>query len=189
MRRYILVVAFLLFLAQVVQAQPARPPRGGFWYGLGLGAGALRLSCDLCRPDTHTGAVATLRIGGSPSRQLRLGLEATGWGEPSGDLLRREATIGLAAQWRVNPRARWVLLGSGGASWLRISEAGTAITSTAPFILAGVQYEIPLAPAYALTPTIGVSRSFAGVLRLDGSEVTRGAGVTRVQAGVGLLLY
>ncbi|HJS48514.1 MAG TPA: hypothetical protein VJ773_11050 [Gemmatimonadales bacterium] len=29
MRRYFLVVAFLLFLAQVVQAQAPRPPREG----------------------------------------------------------------------------------------------------------------------------------------------------------------
>jgi hypothetical protein len=189
MRRYFLVVALLLFLAQVVQAQAPRPTRGGFWYGFGLGIGAIRLSCDLCRPDTHAGAVATLRIGGSPSRQLRLGLEATGWGEPSGDLRRREATLGVAAQWRVAPGSRWVLLGSAGGSWLRISEAGDAITATSPFIHAGVHYEIPLAPAYAIAPSLGVSRSFAGVLRLDGQEVTRGAGLTRAQVGLSLLLY
>jgi len=189
MRRYFLVVALLLFLAQVVQAQAPRPTRGGFWYGFGLGVGAIRLSCDLCRPDTHAGAVAVLRIGGSPSRQLRVGLEATGWGEPSGDLRRREATLGVAAQWRVGPGSRWVLLGSAGGSWLRISEAGDAITATSPFIHAGVHHEIPLTPAYAIAPSLGVSRSFAGVLRLDGQEVTRGAGLTRVQVGLGLLLY
>jgi hypothetical protein len=189
MRRYVLLVAALLFLAQVVQAQQARPPRGGFWYGFGLGAGAIRISCDLCLPDTHAGAVATLRIGGSPSRRLRVGLEATGWGEPSGELRRREATLGLAAQWRLAPGSRWLLLGSTGASWLRISEADDALTATAPFIHLGVSHEIPLAPAYAIAPTLGVSRSFGGVLRLDGSEVTRGAGVTRAQVGLNLLLY
>ena len=58
MRRYFLILAALIFLAQLVQAQaPVRsaPPVGGFWYGFGLGAGPVRLSCDICQAETHAG--------------------------------------------------------------------------------------------------------------------------------------
>lgn len=192
MRRYFLILAALIFLAQLVQAQaPARtaPSVGGFWYGFGLGAGAVRLSCDICQAETHAGAVAAFRLGGAPSARLRLGLEASGWGEASGDLRRRQGSLTAIAQWRIAPRSRWHATGGAGVTAFRVSEDGLSLSTTVPAFHLGLGYEIPLTPAYALVPALGVSRSLGGSLDLDGQEVVDGAAVTSLHAGLSLLLY
>src|SRR3990170_2157258 len=67
----------LSFGAAPLAAQHAQT-RDGFWFGAGLGYGSL--GCDGCGGDRTGGSSGYLKLGGTGSQHLLLGVETTGWG-------------------------------------------------------------------------------------------------------------
>jgi hypothetical protein len=72
-RLALLTTAGLLMLAAPGSAQ--QPLRSGLWFELGRGSGNIRIGCATCeRPTSIFGSSGFLRIGGSLSQRVMLGL-------------------------------------------------------------------------------------------------------------------
>ena len=77
-----LALAALCTSATTARAQDNEAPRvhQGFWIGGGLGYGSVSSSCDGCgSSDSEGGFSGLLRLGGTLSEQVLLGVESDGW--------------------------------------------------------------------------------------------------------------
>ena len=76
-----LVAALLVGATITVASDAYAQGSGGFWFGLGVGAG-----WQLDEPPaglTNVGGAFSLKFGGTPKRWLRIGGEALVWGSSS----------------------------------------------------------------------------------------------------------
>jgi hypothetical protein len=90
-----------LLLAAAARAPLAQVPyRGGLWGDLGIGPGRLRLSCTTCAAMAIANGVAiTASVGGAPSRNVLLGVQAQSWIGTTGSRTQELRSLLAIVQW------------------------------------------------------------------------------------------
>ena len=174
LRRGVLTAAALMLLGGTVAAQEV--PRGlalvsdggrsGFWAGFGLGAGGqsfdlrdgLGYSDELYRPTI------SLRLGGTPSRHLRLGGEILAWVNDQGDATESLSSFLFVGQ--VYPARSTGLYLKGGLGLARNAldfDDGYGVGDTGFAGLLGAGWEVRLGRRFYLNPAVDlVAHSYDG---------------------------
>lgn len=141
--------------AQPIAAQLQDEPRK-FWISVALGGG-VNLD-DQVDGDQLGGGSAYIRLGGTPSRHVRLGFEAAGWTRKrDGRMLGRGNASFIMS---FHPSAHggpYVKGGLGGARISRVTQSGSTRTTTRKLglgLTAGAGWELPLGRHVYLTPNL-----------------------------------
>jgi hypothetical protein len=165
LRRSVIAGAASLLLGGAVDAQ--EPPRGlvevhdsqrhGFWGGLGLGAGGeafdlrdgLGYSGDLYRPTV------SLRLGGTPSRYLRLGGEILGWIDDQAHRTESITSILFISQLYRAPSTGFYLKGGLGLGRNQVDfDEGFGVGDTGFAGLLGAGWEVRVGRRWYLNPAV-----------------------------------
>lgn len=165
LRRSVIAGAVSLLLGGAAAAQ--EPPRGlvevhdsqrhGFWGGLGVGAGAeafdlrdgLGYSGDLYRPTV------SLRLGGTPSRYLRLGGEILGWIDDQGNRTESITSVLFISQFYPAPATGLYLKGGLGFGRNQVDfDDGFGVGDTGFAGLLGAGWEVRVGRRWYLNPAV-----------------------------------
>ena len=165
LRRSVSAGAVSLLLGGAAAAQ--EPPRGlvevhdsqrrGFWGGLGLGAGGeafdlrdgLGYSGDLYRPTV------SVRLGGTPSRYLRLGGEILGWIDDQGHRTESITSILFISQLYPAPSTGFYLKGGLGLGRNQVDfDQGFGVGDTGFAGLVGAGWEVRVGRRWYLNPAV-----------------------------------
>lgn len=180
LRRGVQTAIALAFLTTGVAAAQETPrglalvhdgDRGGFWAGLGLGAGGesfdLRdgagYSSELYRPTV------SLRLGGTPSQHLRLGGEVLAWINEDGDAVESLTSFLFIGQ--IYPAASAGLYLKGGLGLGRNAvdfDDGYGLGETGFAGLVGAGWEVRLGRRFYLNPTVDLVGHWYGGRGTDG---------------------
>ena len=176
--RVIAFVAAFSCAAPAARAQYSSHRREGFWLGFGLGYGSSNVTCDQCGSGPRTeGVTGFLKLGGTPNRNLRVGVAVNGWWHDDGVVTESMANVTTSVY--VYPAAGGLFL-TGGLGFSNYHWSDT-YDNYAPFdgigwgFTGGVGYDIPLGRAVSLTPV--VTYMYGGVGNVN--EV--GVGTARTQ--------
>jgi hypothetical protein len=142
------VVVGLMLLAGSADAQ--RPQtRSGFWIGLGLGWGSYGIACDGCGSEREGAMTAFIKLGGTVSPKLLLGVESAVWNkEVDGDQL-TAGNVSFTAYYYPKPAGGLFLQGGFGASYVELT--GFDMESGVGLVL-GVGYDIRIGATTSVTP-------------------------------------
>jgi hypothetical protein len=165
LRRSVIAGAVSLLVGGAAAAQ--EPPRGlvevhdsqrhGFWGGLGIGAGAeafdlrdgLGYSGDLYRPTV------SLRLGGTPSRYLRLGGEILGWIDDQGHRTESITSVVFISQLYPAPSTGFYLKGGLGLGRNQVDfDDGFGVGDTGFAGLLGAGWEVRVGRRWYLNPAV-----------------------------------
>lgn len=186
-------VLTVLYTAPAVGQGAPRDGSSGLWIGGGIGGAAGKVGCDLCRNNWKVAPTAQLRIGGTISRHLLLGVEGNGWRKNDADFGVRDIMVGIGAvlYWYPTPGSRsYYFKGGFGPIFYRaedsdVGEGDTpdpSITSTAFGGHFGVGYDFA-GRTLAVSPFFNVTASLSGSLH-QSSVTLIDAGLTLVQVGM-----
>jgi hypothetical protein len=166
LRRNVLAASALLGTGTAAaQDAPGGPvkvqdsPRRGFWGGLGFGAGGeafdlrdgLGYSPELYRPTI------SLRLGGTPSRYLRLGGEILGWIDDQGDRTASITSVLFITQFYPAPVTGLYLKGGLGLGSNEVQfDDGFGVGDTGFAGLAGAGWELRVGRRWFLNPAVDV---------------------------------
>lgn len=161
---------------------------GGLWYSVGVAPGWARVTCGFCAGRRQTGLSASLGIGGSTSRALRVGAELAGWREREGGVTQTLMSVGAAAYWYPNLRRQFYVRGGAAIVMHRASDGTDVVTSSGIGPLLGVGYEYAASRAWRIAPfahySIGV---VGGDVKFNGGQAAGSATVSFFQVGAALM--
>lgn len=189
-----LVLGSTIFGADAA-AQKA-PARSHFWLEIGAGWGGVRIGCGGC-PDvtTASGSIAHLRLGGSISDNVLLGVETFGFADEEFSFSDEDSTavaenssLAVVVLW-YPWHSRLFLKGGVGIAGGRF----TVQPETGPPVIAegegvgltfGVGYDFPLSRRFALTANLAAYITAIGDIALNG-RVVDDVIPTLYQVGIG----
>jgi hypothetical protein len=161
--------------ARAVAPATARVPRrGGLWVDAGAGYGRLRLTCATCaRVAAAGGTEVTVTIGGAPSANVLLGLQAQTWSRAGPGPTQRVRSLAAVAQWYPWPAAGWfVRAGTGivqGPVTPRTdSTPPTTVQGTGVGLDLGVGFDFPVSEHFGLTVQAATHIAALGDLLVGG---------------------
>ena len=170
------LVPFLLagaVTAAGAQDAPENPhARQGFFFGFGLGVGSAGLECEACGADfdRETGLSGTLRLGGTLSQTVQLGVATNGWYKVENDITYRLAFLSAIIVLYPSSRGGFFFqLGLGGMSG-RVADDFNEITTLGGAAMLGIGYDIRIGSSVSLTPYANALAS-NGNLEVDGFEI------------------
>lgn len=142
----------------LVEVQPVGI-RHGFYGSLGLGDGMEQYKFA---GDTFTSSIGkptiSLRIGGTPSEQIRLGADLFGWTNPINDGVTDSENFGaalLSAQFFPAPRSGFYLKAGAGFGTSGVSYQNGSSTNETGFAFGlGTGYEFQVSRSISVGPTI-----------------------------------
>jgi len=200
MRRLLsLAPAVLLcsLLASSLSAQvPAPPQRQGAWFGAGVGYGAVKLSCGICRDEGGRigGPSGYLRVGATLSQSFLLGAEMSLWrgkadqvdpAEPT--VTRTSVDLFAVAYWYPSLAHGFYLKGGLGlVSW---RGGGDQLTTKSIGGVLGVGYEIPVNRQWSIAPFFNYVDSSNGTLRREGADLPYDGSTSMYQMGLGFTYH
>lgn len=174
----LLAVAASSLLVQPLHAQYGRG-RSGFWLRVGAGYGSANVSCNECSIGPRMdGVAASLEMGGTLNRYVRLGGFIDGWTHGSGDAAETMSTVGASLYYYPAPRGPFFI--KGGLGFSAYHAAGfaaydnfgnfvgsSAISGTGWGFVTGAGFEIPIGRSVALVPFVDYSWGGVGSLSYD----------------------
>jgi len=191
-----LVVAFSLALslvptgvgAQVPEqtlggAAPAAEEGSRLWYSVGLGAGSVRFTCDICASDRDPGATVQLGFGARATDQLDVGIEVGGWTREDDGVRETVKRAGLRAILRPNPASGFHLLG--GAGWVGYTADELGYDAVALSVGAG--WDFPLVGRWRIGNRLLLDAASWGSLRNDAGAAARDVSLSVARFEVTLL--
>lgn len=188
------VVALVVLLAAPVRAQD--PPREGFWFALGAGAGSANVTCDDCdNDDRETGGAGYLAGGWALNRRVLLGLDLSLWTKTD-DADGVDVTVNLynfTGTVTVYPSATanfFLKAGAGAAFADSEFRVGSTLVSTelgsGVGLMAGAGYDIRLGRRLALTPAISYNYGNINDLTYEDEPIAFGFKQNWVAVTIGL---
>jgi len=152
LRESAMVMALLVVGVSGASAQHPQT-RKGFWIGFGLGYGSYGLSCSSCtglgRESSFTGH---LRLGGTVSPHLLLGLESIAWSKSQGGATITAANASFAADYYPQPAGGLFLSAGVGFSSTEASSGGSSASNTGPGFTIGGGYDVRVGANTSVTP-------------------------------------
>ncbi len=144
-------VAGLVLCAAQLGAAQQPSARHGFWAALGLGYGANSMSNV---PSDYKGGAATasLKLGGTPKPNLRLGGEVNVWTKDVNGVTESVGNISGAVYFYTAARSGFFVKGGVGLASFQLSQ-GSSTGSTSGFgFLTGLGYDLRLGGKVSLSP-------------------------------------
>lgn len=132
-------------------------PRGGFFITGGLGAGAeqYKFAGDAGFSESLTKPTITLRLGGTPNANVRVGAELFGWGSDEPDGFESFGAALLAFQFFPSRDQGLFLKAAGGVATSQVEfNNGSTTTETGFGWSVGAGYDIQLSRSFGLGPSI-----------------------------------
>jgi hypothetical protein len=196
--RALAIVAVLAAVSTPLYAQrglhEVRNERRGFWASAGLAAGSIGTDCAGCGSARVNGPAGYLRVGGTLTRQLLLGIELGAWGMTDQGVKQSVGTGAVALFWYPGGNAFYLKVGVGGLTYDRNNTAlgvpsKTRETGGAGTLGAG--YDFRISRNASIVPFVNVFGSTAVKRTVDGTEVITNGDVQRnlVQLGIGFTLH
>lgn len=149
----------------------------GLWYGVGLGAGALRFTCDLCADTRDRGASVTAMIGAWATPAVRVALEGGGWTlDDGGD---RETLWRAGLTGFVHPRPGSGLHLLAGLSWVGYGVDEISYDSGA--LSVGIGWDFPFVPGWTIGNAVRVDAASFGSFRNGDDRVAEDVGLSVVR--------
>ena len=189
-RAVVIGITLAGIITTMAEAQQVRR-RSGLWYGGGLGGAVARVGCDICVGSREGGFTGSLRIGGTLSQKVLLGVEASGWFRDRNAINRRLGTVSEVIYWYPSSRGLpYYFKGGVGVIAYRAhdqegNEGGNAVTSTALQGQIGIGYDLPITRSISISPNATLVGSVYGGLKFNGAAVGSGQ-VTFFQFGIGV---
>src|SRR5262249_30945436 len=146
------VTLALLVLQTPIALASQRRASAGFWYGVAVAPAWARLTCDICAGHRRTGLSATLSLGGTAGRGLRVGGELSGWREREGDVTQTLMSVGASAYWYPNPRSGLYLRGGAAIVMHRAGDGTDVVTSSGIGPQLGIGCDYAVGGAWRLAP-------------------------------------
>jgi hypothetical protein len=174
--RLAVVVAMLFTGAAQARAQ-------GLSFGLGVGAGWARVSCDICQTSRDLGPSAFARVATAVRPGVNVGAELTAWTHEVED--ERENMGALMAVLLMQPR-QGPLYVKAGLGYLGY-RAGEDIGLNAVGMQFGAGYQLRLG-GLALNNYVNLIGSSFGSLKNESTTIAEDVSTTLVQFGVGFSL-
>jgi hypothetical protein len=180
-----ITVAVLVLLTSLAIAQqpPRRPHRGGLWGEFGFGPGHVRVACSGCDDvRTANGATSYLRIGGTVSDDVMIGVEifslldrAFSFSPEDSVTSAETATIALIVTWFPGRRGLFLKGGVGAAAGQYSLPTGPAQADTSTGggigLTFGVGWDASISRKFAITGNAGVYVTAVGDVELPGRRV------------------
>jgi len=173
------VTLVLVVGAALAAAAPARaqkqgksegPYREGFWIGVGLGYGSATISCSECMDNSRYGAATvSLRMGGTPSRQLLVGGEVDAWSRTSSDVTETVGDVsGVVLFYPSSTGTFFIKGGVGGV----VYDANTSpkLETSGFGVSIGVGIDLYLGHRFSLTPYASYVTALSGTVKIGGSD-------------------
>lgn len=159
------------------------PDDGGFSFGIGVGAGYVRVSCDICQRSRDLGPSAYVRLGTSIQPGLRVAAEATAW---THEVEEERENLGAAmAVLYLHPR-QGPLYVKGGLGYVAY-RAGDEIAANGLAMQLGAGYELRLGRV-GVSNYINMIGSSFGSLKNENTTIAQDVSTTLLQFGVALTL-
>lgn len=159
--------------------------RPGLSVAAGAGIGWGRLSCGICDTERGQGPSGYLRVTVPVRRGLVLGAEANAWMDSENDIGHRILQVG--GMLLLYPRGHGFHFKAGiGLASYRAAQDQDAFTAQVLAFQGGLGYEFRLGPRLQLAPSLTLHASTKGTLYYNGDAVVDGAGVSLLQAGIGV---
>jgi hypothetical protein len=126
--------------------------RRGLWFSAGVAAASLDLDCSFCTDDRKLGPAVYLQAGGTPSRQIIVGVEANGWRASDPDTTREFVTVSAVLYYypAVQP-AIFVKAGFGGGRYAEVSGPDD-LSATGFMIQLGAGYDLSVGGQFWAAP-------------------------------------
>jgi hypothetical protein len=154
-------------LSGIASAHGQNPPlRRGLWFGAGLGLAQVTATCSVCFPGV-TRPTGHLKVGGTLSRRILVGVEGTGW-RYDGPTDRRFLLAAGTVTFYPVEAVGLHLKGAIGQSWYTEEDAAVELSTQGLALGLGLGYDIRVAPGVSLTPFGGLASSgFTNPSRTD----------------------
>jgi len=160
---------------------------GGFWYGVALGPGWTRFTCDICAGHRQTGISASLALGGTAGRGLRVGGELSGWRKSDAGLTQTLMVVSASASWHPNPRSGLYLRGGAALVMHRADDGTDVVTSSGIGPQLGIGYDYAVSRSWRVAPCANSSmRVFGGAVEFNVGEAAGITTVSLLQIGASL---
>ncbi len=153
-----------------------------------LYTGSAGLNCDGCNNDRESSVTGILRIGGTVSPYVRLGVETTGWTKTQYGVKEYIGLVsGVIYYYPSISNDFWI---KGGAGYSQASEANgiDRLEQDGAGITLGVGYDLPIAHSnFVIVPFAASLRQVSGTIEYNGSDtgVSSNADISQVGASVG----
>lgn len=179
------VALLLLLLPTALSAQ--RRGAAGFWYNISIAPAWARVSCDICAGHRRTGISASLGLGGTAARGLRVGGEFSGWRESAGGVTQTLMSVGATAYWYPNPRSGLYLRGGAALVMHRAGDGTDVVTSSGLGPQLGIGYDYTVGKNWRLAPFAHYAAGvFGGAVKFNGGTAAGTARVSFLQIGASL---
>ena len=168
-------------------------PRHGFWFGAGFGIGSLGRTCDACdNLPGESGPTAYVKAGGTPDRQMAIGVELTGWRKKVEGSTITSASALVVVSLYPSTRSGLFLKGGLGGSLYRqdapTKPASDTAQTTGFGLTAGIGYDWPIATHVYLTPVANFVFGSLGNIRPGGVFIP-GVQQTLLQLALGATFH
>ncbi|HEU5154229.1 MAG TPA: outer membrane beta-barrel protein [Gemmatimonadales bacterium] len=162
----------------------------GFWIGGGLGYGSVHPSCDGCGSTTSEGGVSgLLRLGGTLSDQVLLGVESNGWFKNMDGTDNTIGNLSAALYYYPSRKSGVFLKGGVGVAGYEATEGSDKLEGYGLGLMAGAGYDIPIGSHTAITPMATLTYGDVGDLSFNGQKVPAGWKQTLVQFALSISAY
>lgn len=188
-----LVVASLLLSSPLAWAGHPQE-RQGFWIGFGGGYGSAKGRCDDCGDGNREGSgTAFLKLGGTLSDRVLLGVETNGWVKSQDNVT---LTLGsVTGTITLYPKASsgFFLKGGAGASYIstdvREGSVTTSVSKTGWGVLAGLGYDVRVGRNISITPGVNYFYGQPGDISIQGETALGGWKHDVIDFSVGITFH
>lgn len=174
----IAILGLLMSAHSVVgqDTQENKHRREGFWFQGGLGAGGLKVSCDIlgaveCPDKTEAGGIARIALGGRLSPAIHLGGSLDLWAKSEGEItVSYGSTSLLVMVYPVRTSGFWLNFGTGYSLYTEDAPGAQFEVESISFV-SGLGYDIRVGPMLSLTPFLDGVVSAPGKIKLNGVKL------------------
>jgi hypothetical protein len=185
-------VALALVGPSIAEAQ--RPQtRDGWWFSVGTGIAALGYGCQGC--DTLTpqpkgvGPTVRMRLGGTFTTQLLLGLEAVVWMKSASDINSVAWMVGTVFYYYPHESGGFFFGGGLGHMGYSSDDGTNRLLSNGFGLTAKVGRDYRIGPKISFTPVLSVAAGGFGAMRINEALAGRNFNQTMIELGVGITIH
>ncbi len=152
------------------------------WWGVSVGGGGTRLTCDICQPKRDLGPSANVSVGAHASENLRVGVEGGGWSHDDDGEREKVYRVGVVAQ--LSPLVGRGLYLLGGFGWSGYRAGG--FRYDAPRISVGAGWDLPVTGSWIIGSQLVLDASSFGSLKNEEDIVARRVGLSTIRLSIHL---